>query len=985
MYDTYLKGEVRRNCKEICKKIINYFNKNTENKIYEFEDELLGKIKCELLENKINIEFTSMKSNITIFKEPIRFIKIYTEIEVYDEEKLQKLIEDHKKENYFYCNEKMINPDDIIKNKPKIINISPKKSIEFELFDPLNEKEIINTDLNNVKIDTKKLTPIDLNSLNLMRNNDFEVIIKDRIELFGILDQFLNSNYKILKIYGTDGIGKSITYIYYTHLKKDYKILYFNLKELYNKLNNEQIDIMIYQLMNYFTVEVKDIKNSTKEKIEKIKKIAFENFKDKVEEISVYKSSGYNFWDVLIRLIDKSFFGENTLLILDQYKFDNDQFENLIKFENLLISNSMYNNIKILISSSINDSAVKLDFEMDLYTIFCINTFIENKTNNYLSEIISKDGEKLKYINSRKKKFEKKFIQIVYINELISAKNLDLENKELVEKMSDFNYNPKYFYKFKKYYLDNNNRFNSDELYYYFCKEMYKSISEKIKKYYHNYASNTKDKSGLIINYIKNVQEIIDNEKIYTFNELIEILNQIPLKYIKILKNKESANEIKEENYNNNNIIILNENIINSKFKLVYSFPFIKFVFMRLFYDLEVIDLNHLSPSGIGSELENIIKKAFFTHKNYGDFNYREVYSFENKNKTISKKEEKLLNNIDIFNFKKLCLDDLEKNLFVDKMNCYYICPKNPSNKLIDSIILIPPKIYDSNNLEYWLVSLQITISKPELKTLREYHIATLNAAKLLENIYKIKIIDKYFLFVLLLEYNNRIETEKLLIKENIKFIYFSSKRNMFYFNDNTEINNIRQILLIDSIINDKPLEKEFLGNKIGHFKNLQDCLNRKIIEKNDSITDEEYYKEREKIFPKDKPINFPIGVMNKIKEKIKIILDIKKVIKIKYAFISPFYNIEKLDQEDDLFGLIFYKSKIYIYYRGILYDLNEKNDILGTIGKSPLDNYISENSSKKINDGYEQVYNKEKLYNTLIKYCQNKPSSIYVYYIQLK
>ena len=807
---------------------------------------------------------------------------------------------------------------------------------------------VINTDLNNVKIDTKKLTPIDLNSLNLMRNNDFEVIIKDRIELFGILDQFLNSNYKILKIYGTDGIGKSITYIYYTHLKKDYKILYFNLKELYNKLNNEQIDIMIYQLMNYFTVEVKDIKNSTKEKIEKIKKIAFENFKDKVEEISVYKSSGYNFWDVLIRLIDKSFFGENTLLILDQYKFDNEQFENLTKFENLLISNSMYNNIKILISSSINDSAVKLDFEMDLYTIFCINTFIENKTNNYLSEIISKDGEKLKYINSRKKKFEKKFIQIVYINELISAKNLDLENKELVEKMSDFNYNPKYFYKFKKYYLDNNKRFNSDELYYYFCKEMYKSISEKIKKYYHNYASNTKDKSGLIINYIKNVQEIIDNEKIYTFNELIEILNQIPLKYIKILKNKESANEIKEENYNNNNIIILNENIINSKFKLVYSFPFIKFVFMRLFYDLEVIDLNNLSPSGIGSELENIIKKAFFTHKNYGDFNYREVYSFENKNKTISKKEEKLLNNIDIFNFKKLCLDDLKKNLFVDKMNCYYICPKNPSNKLIDSIILIPPKIYDSNNLEYWLVSLQITISKPELKTLREYHIATLNAAKLLENIYNIKIIDKYFLFVLLLEYNNRIETEKLLIKENIKFIYFSSKRNMFYFNDNTEINNIRQILLIDSIINDKPLEKEFLGNKIGHFKNLQDCLNRKIIEKNDSITDEEYYKEREKIFPKDKPINFPIGVMNKIKEKIKIILDTSKVIKIKYAFISPFYNIEKLDQEDDLFGLIFYKSKIYIYYRGILYDLNEKNDILGIIGKSPLDNYISENSSKK-------------------------------------
>ena len=36
----------------------------------------------------------------------------------------------------------------------------------------------------------------------------------------------------ILKIYGSNGIGKSIIFLYFMAIKSDYKIIYFNLKDI---------------------------------------------------------------------------------------------------------------------------------------------------------------------------------------------------------------------------------------------------------------------------------------------------------------------------------------------------------------------------------------------------------------------------------------------------------------------------------------------------------------------------------------------------------------------------------------------------------------------------------------------------------------------------------------------------------------------------------------------------------------------------------
>ena len=122
-----------------------------------------------------------------------------------------------------------------------------------------------------------------------------------------------------------------------------------------------------------------------------------------------------------------------------------------------------------------------------------------------------------------------------------------------------------------------------------------------------------------------------------------------------------------------------------------------------------------------------------------------------------------------------------------------------------------------------------------------------------------------------------------------------------------------------------------------------------------------------------------------KINLKIKNILKLKYDANIKYAFVSPFYKIDGLCDKKDFFGLIFFKSEIYIYFNNKLYNINEQNSDLGTEGKSLLDGHIYSALSDQINitDEYGQTYDQEKKYQNLIKYYQNKPSSIYVYYLE--
>ena len=362
MYDTYLQAPYPRNCKKICSKAVKYFDSKISENEYIFEDNLFETIKCKLSDENITIEFPSISQKIIIFKKPVIFRYNNGSIEVFDEENLKKVLNDYNNEYLFYSEEKAREKNEILMNRPSEVRLIPKTKLNIEYLEYLNEKEDIPKNENTVSINACKLTTMDLNSLNVKRNENFEVAIKDRMFLFKILNEFLDSKYKILKIFGSDGIGKSISFLYYTHIKQKYKIIYFNLKELYIKLKNDQIDIMMAQLLSYFTCETQKNNNKIAEKI------AFANFKDKESEIRniILEYQEFDFWKILQRLISDQFFKDNTLIILDQYKTENDPNEKLLNIQNMLMTHLLYDSIKILISSSINDSGVKEDFELDL-------------------------------------------------------------------------------------------------------------------------------------------------------------------------------------------------------------------------------------------------------------------------------------------------------------------------------------------------------------------------------------------------------------------------------------------------------------------------------------------------------------------------------------------------------------------------------------------------------------------------------------------
>lgn len=160
---------------------------------------------------------------------------------------------------------------------------------------------------------------------------------------------------------------------------------------------------------------------------------------------------------------------------------------------------------------------------------------------------------------------------------------------------------------------------------------------------------------------------------------------------------------------------------------------------------------------------------------------------------------------------------------------------------------------------------MQVTISKILSKTLEEYHKFTLIAAEKFEKIYKIKIINKYFRFVLIKEYNNK-STQNSLIKSKIPFIFYSKELKQFLTPEDAPIDNVSQLMFKDCKIIDKPLEEEQIAKKTGKLRKLENLLNRKRLLGKKYITEEDYYKERIMLFPKDEPINIPPQLIKKLK-----------------------------------------------------------------------------------------------------------------------
>ena len=141
-----------------------------------------------------------------------------------------------KKDRYLYI-EDVKNKTITIKKKvfqipEEIMNEILKKNINLKEMQDLSPKRIT-------------INPLSLSSnfylifKEVLKEEEFDVILnKERIELLKKISEFIISNKLFYYIIGSDGIGKSLSLLYYSSLDKN-QFIYFNIK-LYNNLVEEE-------------------------------------------------------------------------------------------------------------------------------------------------------------------------------------------------------------------------------------------------------------------------------------------------------------------------------------------------------------------------------------------------------------------------------------------------------------------------------------------------------------------------------------------------------------------------------------------------------------------------------------------------------------------------------------------------------------------------------------------------------------------------
>ena len=188
------------------------------------------------------------------------------------------------------------------------------------------------------------------------------ILNKERLELFQKLINFIDSNKKFYYITGSDGIGKSISLLYFS-LFNNYQFIYFNIK-IYSNLTDEEEfrnffinDLYKFYLFNHEYDNKEIINEEFSRSIEKIEE-EVNNIPKKINKIFKYIISFMH-----------CFGGEKYIMIIDQYKSDDSDpdFEGLNEIINFYYNTKQ--NVKFIISSSINNTSNKLALLRNLSNI----------------------------------------------------------------------------------------------------------------------------------------------------------------------------------------------------------------------------------------------------------------------------------------------------------------------------------------------------------------------------------------------------------------------------------------------------------------------------------------------------------------------------------------------------------------------------------------------------------------------------------------
>ena len=682
----------------------------------EFDNFNLGKVSYLLTSsNEIKISFSASDKNILILRNYLYLMDERNNENkslIFTKSDLENAFKLFSESNYFIIDDKIIEDiNETISLKPKIIKLRKKvfNEVSLDIFKELNDKQNIPLS-DSISIDTNRLISQNIYSLRLYRDQKISLVINKRNELIKEIKEFMdNREEKIMKIYGVDGIGKSLTFVYLTSLINNFKIIYFNLKEFHSKKYLELINIFKSQLTNYYTPEIDDLYDYENKK-EIINKNTFDDYFESMKKFDsqIMNKINFDFWDLIqIFVNDISMsFRYKVLIIIDQYKIENDLTNKLASLEMDRINS--ISNIKLLIISSINDMRVKNDF------IELLEDFLGSESNKIIQQIdknyddtpnqdekieklddyfeeFSQDKEKIgkeeddfekikkfniiyednkyiineddkknedediqekKYINKIANYYDKNKIhsnkfnnnkkyRIIYLNDLISIENLNDEEELIKKKMKAFNYNPKYYNKFKRHLLKKE---SINEAYDEFLQDQFNNIRDKILKFYDDFIKkfNIELKNRDIGLMLIQLKIIVEKKVELNFSSLIYYLNKFPIKYLKIVKIDDNEK---------NNILKFNDEISNCKFRLEYVFPFFKIIINRLIFeygDNRDINCTDLPPSGIGNFLEKQIRKGIIIQKIFPDFQFRNVWTFVKslyvkttpKKKTNEKKKE---------------------------------------------------------------------------------------------------------------------------------------------------------------------------------------------------------------------------------------------------------------------------------------------------------------------------------------------------------
>ena len=920
----------------------------------------------EKKDNKITVSFNNKKFEIDSV--PIIFqnenneclFKIYHFL---DSNKMENIFETIKRDYDFYLpNNQRITFEKIKEGDNKLITLKKKEDQYNDIFKPLCRR--LSKTEKSLTIKTNNLLPEKSVSLSLNSNSDFRIIIDSRLSLINRIDDFVrNENKYILKMYGSDGIGKSITLLYYMSLETKYKMIYFNLKDIFIKGSDPYIYFQ-NALMKFFSTYPNDLDTmNQKEKEENEKnKCNYELYLKFIENLKTNskKHINNNFWDLLNIFCTMIRYDPNSIIIIDQYKSEYDKEEQINKLNKLLSEYGEKQFIKFIVASSLNDDSVKEDLRDDLILIYgdiieqkifltkqketanievedeLFEDFNLDQTNNEM--IIDDDFSKISMFNivddnelenpeikntqikdndnkinpeNKSEKENNLFIpvkkdiskyDIVYVNNLVSIEEIvkDSNDKEIFRL---FDFNPKTYIKFNTLLQYHPSSLSNDK-YKSFLDLRFNNIDVKIDLFYRKLKNIKKysnySPESLKGTFLMMLKEIIKTKKKLNLMELIQYLEVFPFKYIKIYLAEDDT--VKKEN-----IISLNEDLKDSHFILEYSYEFVEIAFSKILSLIPsntLIDMKNLTGSGIGSLLENKIKRNLEEN----GFIIKYFWNFTSKSDTIKKNEKDYVYDYNTYKKIKFLYDnEIEGNIELDYNKSYYIVPGSETNRSLDSVILQPSK-----NNSFDLIFCQITKFKNETKKKSQYIKDCFLAKKKFETKYKIKINKIYFYFILAKDFVNE-KTKEDLESKGIDYFHYSILEDKFYKNE--MIYNLDHLNELEAeIFDDTQDEYLYFNSKLTLINCLEKYLQKKRrSDKNFLITKNKFESARKHLIKKS-----PNIILDK--ENKKQIDNILKNHHIKYNSeliykyifsIAPREFIHFSDEENIIGILIHYDNKI--------------------------------------------------------------------------